>query len=816
VNFRFDASRQGDRTVLAGYVPDELSKTRLGQFLGVDASGLQVARGEPEHFQSAADLLIESMAHLSEGSGSLEGTTLSLTGRAASEADYVALEAAIGLGAPQGMTLGDIDIRPPLASPFTLSVEKSADGAYALSGYTPSHDTERALTNAVSGPATESLSLADGAPPDFEASAIKGLHVLDALSSGTLSFDGTSWSISGRADSPEIAAAAAKAYADAGLDSAAWSYEVAVPPAVAVVPDVSPYGFSAVKGTDGKVTLSGYVPDADLQRTFALRARGPLADGTALGNGAPKDFATAAMAGFDALAAFDQGTLSLNGGHWSIEGDVASTARRLALEAVLGRLTDTSDWHVAIQAADAAPVVSPFRWAAEKDADGRIQLSGYVPTEDLRSLLAVRAGLVVGDSSLVGSGEPVGFSEAALSGLDALAHLRSGRVAYDGGRWSLDGQPASEDDATAALAAVADVPGGDGGWVTSLAAPPPPTASAAAEALPAGAVAPAEVPVAAAAIPTSETPPTEAVESPVADATPAGDAAAAETVASETPAVAASPVETPAAATSATVDQPPAEPATVVAEAEPVAAPEPASAAPDFIFEASKPLGGRLSFSGAVPAEPVRQDLAEIAGAKPSADLSVGEGLPDDFAVNADAGARALVALADGQYGLDGTTWVLTGRAVSDVQRQAALSSLDGVSGRWRTDITLVPPLAYCRAEIATFTTRNAILFQSGSARITPDSGAALDELAAYLAQCPKTLVDVEGHTDADGDADANLSLSVDRALAVVDALIARGIGEERLYAVGYGESLPVASNDTAAGKRANRRIAFGLHDDGE
>jgi outer membrane protein OmpA-like peptidoglycan-associated protein len=91
----------------------------------------------------------------------------------------------------------------------------------------------------------------------------------------------------------------------------------------------------------------------------------------------------------------------------------------------------------------------------------------------------------------------------------------------------------------------------------------------------------------------------------------------------------------------------------------------------------------------------------------------------------------------------------------------------------------------------------------------------ALDELAGYLALCPAAEIHVEGHTDADGGDDANLALSVARAEAVVEALTARGVGPERLYAIGYGESLPVAANDTRAGKQANRRIAFTV-DDGE
>src|SRR5690606_2165425 len=111
---------------------------------------------------------------------------------------------------------------------------------------------------------------------------------------------------------------------------------------------------------------------------------------------------------------------------------------------------------------------------------------------------------------------------------------------------------------------------------------------------------------------------------------------------------------------------------------------------------------------------------------------------------------------------------------------------------------------------------RNAVLFQSGSARLAEESLPALDELAGYLGACPETTIYVEGHTDADGDDELNLALSVARAEAVVEALIERGVSYRRLYAVGYGESLPIADNDTAAGKRANRRIGFSIVDRAE
>ncbi|WMT88518.1 OmpA family protein [Pelagibacterium sp. 26DY04] len=118
-----------------------------------------------------------------------------------------------------------------------------------------------------------------------------------------------------------------------------------------------------------------------------------------------------------------------------------------------------------------------------------------------------------------------------------------------------------------------------------------------------------------------------------------------------------------------------------------------------------------------------------------------------------------------------------------------------------------------CRDRIDDFMAGRSILFASGSARLTAESEESLEGVAEILADCPSAPVYVEGHTDADGGEDANLILSLSRAEAVVFKLTELGIDPQRLYAVGYGASLPVASNETAAGKAANRRIVFSFED---
>jgi outer membrane protein OmpA-like peptidoglycan-associated protein len=787
------AERVGDEIVLDGFAPDEVVRDRLEALDSVDATGLELGRGAPERFESGVDFVIDTLRRMSEGHATIQGAVITVEGRAATVDDFAAVEATLEGGLPQGITLAAATIKPPLATPFTFAAEKSASGALSLSGYVPSAAVRRTLIGRLPG-ATDATVIADGNPADFEAAAIKALGILPLLDSGTVSYDGASWSLTGDVDTPQKAFAAEAAFAATGLRTAGWTYAVALlgEADVTTLPVADPYVWRAQKSPNGGINFAGFVPTAQLKRYLATHAGAGVVDGTALGAGAPEGFMLAAIGGLDALLAMDEGTLSLSGGSWSLTGKVADTADRHAVEQALQAATDASGWHLAIQAADAAPIVTPFVWSAVKAADGSYALSGYVPTEELRRTAAARLDGTVADKTLVGSGEPKGFAADTLAGLDALRHLESGEVKFDGEAWSISGQPATAADAEAATAALSGATAAGAGWTQALAEPQPLSLpESVAEPVPDVVEAPA-----VAAAPVVPTEP-EAAAEPVSEvALPQADTA----VAVPSPAVEADPA--PAEATVAAVDP------TVVLDPQPVVR--------NFVFDARKSLGGSVTFAGAVPAEPMRGYLAAITESEPSEALTIGTGLPADFAASAEAGSRALMLLADGEFGLDGNKWVFTGRAETEVNRQAALSALAAVPAldQWETSVTLLPPLEVCKGKVGAFAARNAILFQSGSALIAEGSLPAVDELAGYLANCPTVTVSVEGHTDADGEDEANLALSVSRAEAVVDALILRGIGPERLYAIGYGESLPIASNETRAGKQANRRIAFTLADE--
>ncbi len=99
------------------------------------------------------------------------------------------------------------------------------------------------------------------------------------------------------------------------------------------------------------------------------------------------------------------------------------------------------------------------------------------------------------------------------------------------------------------------------------------------------------------------------------------------------------------------------------------------------------------------------------------------------------------------------------------------------------------------------------ILFDTGSAAVRADLRSDLRTLATNLNNYPNTTVDVLGHTDNVGPADYNQNLSSRRASAVASVLMDSGVQPSRVRAFGRGEDDPVATNQTDAGKRQNRRV---------
>jgi outer membrane protein OmpA-like peptidoglycan-associated protein len=107
------------------------------------------------------------------------------------------------------------------------------------------------------------------------------------------------------------------------------------------------------------------------------------------------------------------------------------------------------------------------------------------------------------------------------------------------------------------------------------------------------------------------------------------------------------------------------------------------------------------------------------------------------------------------------------------------------------------------------------VLFDTGKATLKPGAYSTIDRLAQVLNSSHNSRVVIEGHTDSVGSEEMNQSLSEQRAQAVQSALMQRGVSGSQVRSLGKGETTPVAGNETASGRQANRRVELIFSQDG-
>jgi OOP family OmpA-OmpF porin len=178
---------------------------------------------------------------------------------------------------------------------------------------------------------------------------------------------------------------------------------------------------------------------------------------------------------------------------------------------------------------------------------------------------------------------------------------------------------------------------------------------------------------------------------------------------------------------------------------------------------------------------------------------------------------RALsTASGDAAVNYDGTTVTLTGEVADQATKAAAARSaataVPGavVANGFRIPVIDKPPVSEaCKnleASLDLLMTQHKIGFLSGTSLMNQRSRITIVRVATLLNSCDSARVEVGGHTDNLGNPDASVPLSQRRADAVKSELIRLGVAGDRITARGYGESMPIASNATSAGRIANRR----------
>ena len=114
-----------------------------------------------------------------------------------------------------------------------------------------------------------------------------------------------------------------------------------------------------------------------------------------------------------------------------------------------------------------------------------------------------------------------------------------------------------------------------------------------------------------------------------------------------------------------------------------------------------------------------------------------------------------------------------------------------------------------CENRFSVMSQTGAIYFKTGSAELDRESEPLLNSGADIAKRCPSVRFEVEGHTDNVGGSGSNQRLSEHRARSVVDYLKGKGISAARIQSIGYGDTRPVAPNDSEENKAKNRRIEF-------
>ncbi len=246
-------------------------------------------------------------------------------------------------------------------------------------------------------------------------------------------------------------------------------------------------------------------------------------------------------------------------------------------------------------------------------------------------------------------------------------------------------------------------------------------------------------------------------------------------------------------------------------------------------FRATLDAAGTLTMSGPVRDTTSREATLGFANAQfptdtVSADLNLSGNVPSGWSPRVLAALDALSLLHDGSVEVTMERMTVTGRSAEENAPRFITDALKGKISleRMTLDIAHDPALAVittqsetdareCERQLAGILQEAQIVFDPNSSTISEESTILVDEIAFIISTCPNAAFEIGGHTDSQGREEMNLALSQSRADAVMDALLARDVLLDQLRAQGFGETEPIADNETDDGRARNRRIAFKL-----
>ena len=243
-------------------------------------------------------------------------------------------------------------------------------------------------------------------------------------------------------------------------------------------------------------------------------------------------------------------------------------------------------------------------------------------------------------------------------------------------------------------------------------------------------------------------------------------------------------------------------------------------------FQATLTEGGTVSIRGGIADTRMGEAVDSFARSRfavAQSALRNDEAVPSGWTVRVIAALEAMDVLHSGQARVTPDLVTVTGiSGDSEATRRASgiLSQRLGAGARYELSIRYdrrldealgLPDGDECVARLNRVMQESAIGFEPARASIAGDPAPTLAKLAAIMADCADFQIEAGGHTDSQGSEAFNADLSRARAQAILTAMAETGIDVTHMTARGYGESQPIATNETEEGREANRRIEFRL-----
>ncbi len=256
--------------------------------------------------------------------------------------------------------------------------------------------------------------------------------------------------------------------------------------------------------------------------------------------------------------------------------------------------------------------------------------------------------------------------------------------------------------------------------------------------------------------------------------------------------------------------------------------PEPDDPSGPVEFVATRSPEGLVQLRGRVGDETLREMTDSFARAafgslQVHTATRIAPDLPADWPVRVLAGLEALSELHNGALTVTPDNVALSGISHDpDAKARIAgmLSDKLGEAQEYTLSITYQEPPApadappdpeVCEEQLAEVQAASKIAFEPGSATVAAESRDALNQIADILRECGPIRLEIQGHTDSQGREEMNEQLSQARAQSILNELRGRRVPTSSFSAVGYGETQPIADNDTEEGREENRRIEFRL-----